>query len=149
VRGFRVELGEIERALCRHPGVRQAAVVARDEPHGAKQLVAWVVADDGAPPPAAELRRFLAARLPEHMVPRRYLPLAALPLQPNGKVDRPRLAEHGGRSGEPADLAAMLHQIESLSSEQAAALLAARRSEARSLPGTGSGAAPAAVEERP
>ncbi|HEV2735390.1 MAG TPA: amino acid adenylation domain-containing protein, partial [Longimicrobiaceae bacterium] len=79
VRGFRIEPGEVEAALERHPAVRQAAVVARD---GA--LVGYVV---GAPA-AGELREHLRASLPEYMVPSLFVALDALPLTPNGKVDR-------------------------------------------------------------
>src|SRR6185295_18621375 len=80
--------GEIEMTLLGHPAVREAAVVVRREQHGGR-LVAYVVARADAPPAdAAELRDFLAARLPEHMVPSAFVPLAALPFTPQGKVDR-------------------------------------------------------------
>jgi len=87
VRGFRVELGEIEARLEEHPAVRAGVVVACDI-KGDTRLVAYVepVAVDGAP--AAELRAFLAARLPEFMVPSLFVALPALPQTPNGKVDR-------------------------------------------------------------
>ncbi|HSK75058.1 MAG TPA: amino acid adenylation domain-containing protein, partial [Thermoanaerobaculia bacterium] len=85
VRGFRIELGEIESSLARHPEVREAAVVVRDDSGG--QLVAYVV-PRGVAPGAEELRSFLSERLPGYMVPAFFVSLAALPLSPNGKLDR-------------------------------------------------------------
>jgi len=91
VRGFRIELGEIEARLCQLAGVREAVVVARDSSAG-KQLIGYVVADaeQGL---AERLRNALAAGLPDYMVPSQVLVLAALPLSPNGKVDRKALPE--------------------------------------------------------
>jgi amino acid adenylation domain-containing protein len=91
VRGFRVEPGEIEAALVEHRAVRAAAVVAREDEPGDRRLAAYVVAAPGAEPDAGELRDFLRARLPEHLVPADYVPLAALPLTRHGKVDRQAL----------------------------------------------------------
>ncbi len=86
VRGFRIELGEVEAALAAHTGVRTAAVSMRD---GA--LIAWCMWHDSAVE-TSELRKFLAARLPDYMLPSRITGLPALPLLPNGKVDRRALA---------------------------------------------------------
>ena len=85
IRGFRIEPGEVEATLTRHPSVAEAVVVARDDPPGDRQLVAYVVGDDVS---TTELRRFVADRLPPHMVPAAFTVLEALPLTTNGKVDR-------------------------------------------------------------
>ncbi|MEU4770246.1 amino acid adenylation domain-containing protein, partial [Actinosynnema sp. NPDC023794] len=95
VRGFRVEPGEVESALGALPGVAAAAVVARDQ-----RLVAYVV----GPGLSAEwLRSGLAATLPAHLVPSAFVPLDALPMTPNGKLDRAALPAPGagGRSRPP------------------------------------------------
>src|SRR5262249_44194791 len=89
VRGFRVELGEIEAALGKHPEVKEAAVVITGESAG-DQLAAYVVpAGRGLRP--AGLREFLKKMLPAHMVPSAFVLLERLPLMPNGKVDRKAL----------------------------------------------------------
>jgi amino acid adenylation domain-containing protein len=90
IRGFRIEPGEIEAALRAHPAVRDTVVVPRGEGDG-KRLVAYVVAD-GEPAPG-ELREWLRASVPEYMVPAAWMFLSALPVTPNGKVDRKALPE--------------------------------------------------------
>jgi len=87
VRGFRVELGEVESRLDRHPGVAEAAVgVERDGDHA--RLVAYVVPRPPAAPTIEALRRFLGRELPEHAIPGAFVFLAGLPRLPSGKVDR-------------------------------------------------------------
>jgi amino acid adenylation domain-containing protein len=83
VRGFRIEPGEIEAVLERHPEVRSAAVVVRDD-----RLVAYFVAESGASPSVAAVREHLAAQLPEYMVPATLVALESMPLGATGKTDR-------------------------------------------------------------
>ena len=91
VRGFRIELSEIEWTLAQHPDVREAVAVARDESDGSKTLVAYVVAEATGEPTAPELRSFLKQSLPDHMVPPWIVRLDALPRTPNDKLDRAAL----------------------------------------------------------
>jgi amino acid adenylation domain-containing protein/non-ribosomal peptide synthase protein (TIGR01720 family) len=88
LRGFRIELGEIEGVLAQHPAVREAAVAVQTGQAGSPQLVAYLVGHDGPPLEASEVRRFLQAHLPDYMLPTAFMPLAALPRLPNGKLDR-------------------------------------------------------------
>jgi acyl-CoA synthetase (AMP-forming)/AMP-acid ligase II len=93
IRGFRVELGEVEAVAAQHPGVRQVVVVAREASRGTRKLVGYVVADSGGGVQGDALRSFVAQRLPDFMVPATFVVLDALPLSPNGKVDRKALPE--------------------------------------------------------
>jgi amino acid adenylation domain-containing protein len=92
IRGFRVELTEVETALGRHPKVREAVVVVHERKGNDKQLVAFVV-PSSPPPTAVELRAFLRVTLPPYMIPSRVVLLASLPLTPTGKVDRQALPQ--------------------------------------------------------
>ena len=89
IRGYRVELGEIEAALEEQPTIRQAVVIAREDTPADVRLVAYLLSDATISPVA--LRTALAARLPDFMVPAHYVQLDAFPLTPNKKVDRKAL----------------------------------------------------------
>jgi acyl carrier protein len=88
VRGFRVELGEIEAVLSQHPAAREAVVVARDDTPEERRLVAYLVVDREPAPAAAELRSYLIEKLPDYMVPSSFVMTDAIPRLPNGKVNR-------------------------------------------------------------
>ncbi|HEX3095097.1 MAG TPA: amino acid adenylation domain-containing protein [Candidatus Angelobacter sp.] len=106
VRGFRIELGEIEARLLEYDGLREAVVVAQEDAAGGKRLVAYYT--KGAIDPqhingkekfgAEDLRSYLAQRMPEYMVPAAYVRLEALPITPNGKLDRKRLPAPDGNA---------------------------------------------------
>ncbi|HZM74979.1 MAG TPA: amino acid adenylation domain-containing protein, partial [Candidatus Limnocylindrales bacterium] len=122
VRGFRIELGEVETALLRHEGVAEAVAVVREDA-GHKRLISYLVPAQGAAVPQSdELRGFLGASLPDYMVPSAFVTLDALPLNPNGKLDRQALpapdwsaAGAGGyrapRTGVQAALAEIWEQV--------------------------------------
>ncbi|MFD7962487.1 amino acid adenylation domain-containing protein [Streptomyces zaomyceticus] len=86
LRGFRIELGEIDTVVATAPGVSRAVTVIREDRPGVQRLVTYVVAD--APASAEALRAHAAARLPEYMVPSVFIDIPAVPLSPNGKLDR-------------------------------------------------------------
>lgn len=90
IRGFRVELGEIETALLSHVAVRSCVVIAREDRPGEKRLVAYVVPNETEGSMSA-LRAHLGAKLPDYMIPSVFVFLDAMPLTPNGKVDRKAL----------------------------------------------------------
>jgi thioesterase domain-containing protein/acyl carrier protein len=91
LRGFRVELGEIESVLSEYPGVRQVVVVLREDSPGDQRLVAYLVQSSRDPATHAELRAWVRAKLPEYMMPADFVLMDALPLTPNGKIDRKAL----------------------------------------------------------
>ena len=107
IRGYRIELGEIEAVLTKHPTVKDCVVVAlsdlKDETRktesgigrSGKELVAYIVSDEKELK-ISELRNFLKQKLPEYMIPSSFVVLEALPLMPNGKVDRNRLPPPDG-----------------------------------------------------
>ncbi|HEX7733723.1 MAG TPA: amino acid adenylation domain-containing protein, partial [Ktedonobacteraceae bacterium] len=88
LRGYRIELEELESVLVKHPGVQEAAVMVREDVPGDQRLVAYVVASERQRPTLSELRTYLQARLPDYMLPAAFLLLDALPLTHNGKLDR-------------------------------------------------------------
>ncbi|HEY0781197.1 MAG TPA: condensation domain-containing protein, partial [Thermoanaerobaculia bacterium] len=116
VRGFRIEPGEIESVLARHPGVRAAAVLVRGEGEVGKRLVAYLEPSGEGELSVAELRAYLAAELPEPMVPAGYVVLPALPVNANGKVDRLALArrEDLDLEAEPAGFDPLRTPVEEL-----------------------------------
>ncbi len=103
IRGFRIEPGEVEAALLRHPEVHDSAVVAREDRPGERRLVAYVVPEPGAAPARDALRAWLRDRLPEHMVPGALVVVDALPLTPEGKVDRRALPAPASSPDDPAE----------------------------------------------
>ena len=89
VRGYRIEMGEIEAALAEHDDVREVVVIAqRSGGSGDKRIVAYLVANEGKEPSARVLREFLEERLPSYKVPSVFVKMDSLPLTANGKVDR-------------------------------------------------------------
>ena len=109
IRGFRIELGEIRSRLEKHPAVREAAVIVREDTLGDKRLVAYYTCGETSAESsqkiAALLRAHLSGNLPEYMVPAAYVQLKSLPTTPNGKLDRKALPA-------PDDTAYMMRQYE-------------------------------------
>jgi acyl carrier protein len=95
VRGFRIELEEIESVLNGHPSVRQNVVVTREDTPGEKRLIAYVVTD-GQPLTVEQLRGYLKEKLPAYMIPSVFLVLKNFPLTPSGKIDRKALPAPDG-----------------------------------------------------
>ena len=89
--GHRVEPGEVEATLGAHIGLEQTCVVPIDGENESKRLAAYYVAKSGGGVTAEELRSYVATKLPQYMVPTFFIPIPALPLSPNGKVDRSAL----------------------------------------------------------
>jgi len=106
LRGFRIELGEIECALARYPGVREAVVIVREDTPGDKRLVAYVTTDQQALTITA-VREALTGKLPNYMLPSAVVRMDAMPLTPNGKIDRKALpAPDTGRTARQRDYVA-------------------------------------------
>ncbi len=103
IRGYRIELGEIEARLAEQPGVRECVVVVREDVPGDARLVAYLVVGKPTPETSA-LRSALKRTLPEYMVPAHYAVLEAMPLTPNGKIDRKALPN-------PDELAAAAKEV--------------------------------------
>jgi len=112
VRGYRVELGEIEASLADHSGVKSCVVLAREDEPGDKQLVGYVVPRENELPTVEELRQFLRQRLPDYMVPALFVFLKFFSLTPNGKIDRKALPAPGKRLRETAEFVAPRDPLE-------------------------------------
>jgi amino acid adenylation domain-containing protein len=91
IRGYRVELGEIEAALARHAAIREAVVISREDKPGQQRLVAYFVPAAGQTVSAGELRVALKQSLPDYMIPAVFMQLDALPLHTNSKLNRKAL----------------------------------------------------------
>jgi amino acid adenylation domain-containing protein len=103
IRGYRVEPGEVEFHLCRHPGVSGAVVEGRTGPSGMTELVAWYVGQPGVD--ADALRSHLGGLLPAHLIPARLVSLPTLPMALNGKLDRAALPDPWTRRADPLPVA--------------------------------------------
>ncbi|MGB8956564.1 MAG: amino acid adenylation domain-containing protein, partial [Tumebacillaceae bacterium] len=93
IRGYRVELGEIETTLMQHPSVKNATVIDRTDAGGKKYLCAYIVPETEGDVSTPALREHLGSTLPDYMVPTYFVTIEAIPLTPNGKVDRKALPE--------------------------------------------------------
>src|SRR6185312_13868737 len=125
LRGFRIEPGEIEAVLARHPDVRNCAVVVRDDLPGGRGLVVYLAPKSGngrngrARNLMADVRSYLQSRLPAYMVPSAFVVLETLPLSPNGKIARDALPQpHSAQADTPAT-----NVLPATSTEQAIAKL--------------------------
>jgi acyl carrier protein len=96
LRGHRIELGEIEEAISHHPAIREAAAMVQSSDEADSRLLCYLTARGAHRPSAEELREFIAGKLPESMLPSRFIWLGEMPRTPNGKLDRKLLAAAGG-----------------------------------------------------
>ena len=110
VRGFRIELTEIERRIREYQAITDASVIARDLPDGGKAVVAYVVSE--IPVDVSALNKFIADELPKYMVPSVTMQIDRIPLNPNGKVDRRRLPEPALRNDENGEGTRALNMLE-------------------------------------
>ena len=92
IRGYRIELGEVETVLSQHPYIRESVVTAFEDRPDEKRLVAYFVPSRNQKPTIADLRHYLEQKVPDYMVPSTFVLMTALPLMPNGKIDRRALA---------------------------------------------------------
>ena len=91
VRGFRIELEEIEVTLAQHPGIKDNVTIVREDQPGDKKLVSYIVIADKQATTVTALRTYLSERLPHYMIPSAFVPLEQLPLTQNGKINRDAL----------------------------------------------------------
>jgi amino acid adenylation domain-containing protein/non-ribosomal peptide synthase protein (TIGR01720 family) len=110
IRGYRVELGEIERHLLKYHQISDAVVIDRVNPDGDKYLCAYIVTHEEVP--VTEVKSYLAKRLPGYMVPFHWVRLAEIPLTVNGKVDRGRLPEPVAENAPESDFIAPRNEAE-------------------------------------
>ncbi|MEV6958266.1 non-ribosomal peptide synthetase [Streptomyces sp. NPDC051207] len=103
IRGYRIELGEVTSVVAAQDGVRQAAVVAREDGSGDRYLAGYVVPEDGAAPDPAALREAVARTLPAYMVPSAFMVVGELPLTSNGKLDKAALPAPPAEDGPVGD----------------------------------------------
>ena len=127
VRGFRVELGEVQAVLAGAPAVGQAAVVVREDRPGDRRLVGYVVPAPGQAVEGGGVREWVAGRLPDYMVPSAVMVVPGLPLTVNGKVDRAALPEPDYRTATGADYVAPGTPREELVAQLFAAVLGVDR----------------------
>ena len=111
VRGFRIELEEIENVLVKQPGVQAAVVVAREDNPGDKRLVAYIV-PSGPSVPVARLQNLVRKQLPDYMVPSAFVELNQLPLSPNGKINRRLLPPPDSSAFEPSSVVQPRNDLE-------------------------------------
>lgn len=93
VRGFRIEIGEIETVLAAHPNIHQAVILAKKMNDGNNSLFAYYTVSSGSQIEQEEIRKYMGQILPEYMVPERFIEMEQMPLSPTGKIDRKQLAE--------------------------------------------------------
>ncbi len=122
IRGLRVELGEIETVLAAHPQVAQAVVTVVTDPAGDRQLAGYLRPAEGTAPDPAELRRYLADRLPDYMIPAYLTTVTEFALNASGKVDRSALPEPSAQQPEVA-AEAPATMIEAIMADMFATLL--------------------------
>ncbi|MBD2002942.1 MULTISPECIES: non-ribosomal peptide synthetase [Cyanophyceae] len=114
IRGFRIELEEIEAVLKQYPGVRETVVVAREDVVSDRRIVAYFVPSPESTFTISNLRHFLQEKLPEYMIPSAFVRLLALPLLPNGKVNRQQLPAPNSTSEQLPEYTAAKTPVEKL-----------------------------------
>ena len=134
-RGFRIDPGEIEATLAAHPDVRAAAVVLERKSGPTERLVAHVVTARNWPAIAADLKAWLARRLPDYMIPSIIAPIDELPLTRNGKLDRERLVIPAPSRRDFNAIGGLLERIERWEDSEVRVMLAAAQADGEGLNG--------------
>jgi amino acid adenylation domain-containing protein len=114
IRGYRIETSEIESTLAQHPAVREVVVRALGDSPADKYLAAYVVVNQAAPPSINELRSFLKERLPDYMSVSSFVIMEAIPLTPNGKIDRRALPSPDAVRPKESDYVAPRTEVETI-----------------------------------